>query len=44
MIAHEISHHGQNLLGIFGNMEAARQRMSVTEHSKRSVKLELQAD
>jgi predicted metalloprotease len=31
-------------MGISGKMEAARQRMSVTEYNKLSVKLELQAD
>lgn len=44
VIAHEIGHHVQNLLGISGKMEAARQRMSATEYNKLSVKLELQAD
>lgn len=44
VIAHEIGHHVQNLLGISDKVHAARQRMSETEYNKLSVKLELQAD
>lgn len=44
VVAHEVGHHVQNLLGITGQMEAARRRLSETEYNKLSVKLELQAD
>lgn len=44
VIAHEIGHHVQNLLGISDKVHAARQRMSEVEYNKLSVKLELQAD
>jgi predicted metalloprotease len=44
VIAHEVGHHVQNLLGISGKMDAARQQLSETEYNKLSVKLELQAD
>lgn len=44
VIAHEVGHHVQNLLGTSSKMDAARSRMSETEYNKLSVKLELQAD
>ncbi|MFA6277839.1 MAG: neutral zinc metallopeptidase [Pedobacter sp.] len=44
VIAHEVGHHVQNLLGISEKMEEARGRMSEVEYNKLSVKLELQAD
>ncbi|MDP9079792.1 MAG: zinc metallopeptidase [Bacteroidota bacterium] len=44
VIAHEIGHHVQNLLGVSQKMEEARQRLSQTAYNKLSVKLELQAD
>ncbi len=44
VIAHEVGHHIQNLMGTSAKMEAARKRMSETEYNKLSVKLELQAD
>lgn len=44
VIAHEVGHHVQNLLGVLRQMEEARQTMSTTEYNKLSVKLELQAD
>ncbi|PJJ83471.1 KPN_02809 family neutral zinc metallopeptidase [Mucilaginibacter auburnensis] len=44
VIAHEVGHHVQNLMGTSEKMEAARKRMSETEYNKLSVKLELQAD
>lgn len=44
VIAHEVGHHIQNLLGTSAKMDAARGRMSETEYNKLSVKLELQAD
>jgi predicted metalloprotease len=44
VIAHEVGHHVQNLLGITGKMDQMRQRMSQTQYNAMSVKLELQAD
>jgi len=44
VIAHEIGHHVQNLLGISGKVQQARQQLSKAEANALSVKLELQAD
>jgi len=44
VIAHEVGHHVQNLLGTSAKMEQARGRLSEVEYNKLSVKLELQAD
>ena len=44
VIAHEVGHHVQNLLGISGKMEQMRGRVSKTEFNALSVRLELQAD
>jgi predicted metalloprotease len=44
VIAHEVGHHVQNLLGILDRVHAARQRLSEREYNKLSVRLELQAD
>jgi uncharacterized protein len=44
VIAHEIGHHVQQLLGISDRVQARRQRISSTEYNKLSVMLELQAD
>ena len=44
VIAHEVGHHVQNLLGISGKMDQMRSRVSKTEYNVLSVKLELQAD
>jgi len=44
VIAHEIGHHVQHLLGITDKMERLRGQVSETEYNKYSVKLELQAD
>jgi predicted metalloprotease len=44
VIAHEVGHHVQNLLGISDRVQAARGRVSETEYNKISVRLELQAD
>lgn len=44
VIAHEVGHHVQNLLGISQKIEQARGRMSKTEFNQLSVRLELQAD
>lgn len=44
VIAHEVGHHVQNLLGISAKLDQARGKISETEYNKLSVKLELQAD
>jgi len=44
VIAHEVGHHVQNLLGISGKVHAARGRQSEEEANAMSVRLELQAD
>ena len=44
VIAHEIGHHVQNLLGISAKVQQAKQRLSKAEANALSVKLELQAD
>lgn len=44
VIAHEVGHHVQNLLGISGKVQAKRSQVSQTDYNKLSVKLELQAD
>jgi len=44
VIAHEVGHHVQNLLGISGKMDQMRGRVSQVEYNALSVKLELQAD
>jgi uncharacterized protein len=44
VIAHEVGHHVQNLLGITERVEAARRRGSESESNRLSVRLELQAD
>jgi uncharacterized protein len=44
VIAHEIGHHVQNLLGITGKTDALRDRLSKTEYNRVSVRVELQAD
>jgi predicted metalloprotease len=44
VIAHEVGHHVQNLLGISDRVQAARGRVSQSEYNRLSVRLELQAD
>ena len=44
VIAHEIGHHVQTLLGISGKVHAARNRLSEAEGNRLSVQQELQAD
>jgi predicted metalloprotease len=44
VIAHEVGHHVQNLLGISDRVQAARRRVSEAEYNRLSVRLELQAD
>ena len=44
VIAHEVGHHVQNLLGISEKVEAMRGRVSQADYNQLSVRLELQAD
>lgn len=44
VIAHEVGHHVQNLLGISDQVHEARQRLGDVEYNRLSVRLELQAD
>ncbi len=44
VIAHEIGHHVQNLLGISGQVHQMKQRLGEAEANALSVRLELQAD
>jgi len=44
VIAHEVGHHVQNLLGIMGKVQARQQRASERDANNLSVRLELQAD
>ncbi len=44
VLAHEVGHHVQNLLGISGKVHQMKQRVGKTEANRLSVRLELQAD
>ncbi len=44
VIAHEVAHHVQNLLGISERVQRQRARVSQEEYNRLSVRLELQAD
>lgn len=44
VVAHEVGHHVQNLLGISGKMDQMRGRVSQADYNALSVRLELQAD
>lgn len=44
VVAHEVGHHVQNLLGKTSELDQARRRLPPTEYNKLSVRLELQAD
>jgi predicted metalloprotease len=44
VIAHEVGHHVQNLLGVSDQVHESRKRLSDAEYNKMSVRLELQAD
>jgi predicted metalloprotease len=44
VIAHEVGHHIQNLLGTSDKVQQMRGRVSETEYNQLSVRLELQAD
>jgi len=44
VVAHEVGHHVQKLLGISDQVDRARQQLAKTDFNKVSVGLELQAD
>ncbi len=44
VIAHEIGHHVQNLLGVSGKVHSMKRQVSTAEGNALSVRLELQAD
>jgi predicted metalloprotease len=44
VVAHEVGHHVQRLLGYSDQVDRARRTMSKAEYNKMSVRLELQAD
>jgi hypothetical protein len=44
VIAHEVGHHVQHLLGITDKVHSMRSRLSEEEYNQLSVRLELQAD
>ena len=44
VVAHEIGHHVQDLLGILGKMQKAQQQSDQTQANAISVRIELQAD
>lgn len=44
VVAHEVGHHVQRLLGTMDKVDAARSRLSEAEANQLSVRLELQAD
>ena len=44
VVAHEVGHHVQNLLGTMKKVQSQRQRISERQYNQLSVRLELQAD
>jgi uncharacterized protein len=44
VVAHEVGHHVQDLLGLTAKMEQIQQQVSQEEYNKYSVRIELQAD
>lgn len=44
VVAHEVGHHVQNLLGTMDKVQSQRQRMSERQYNQLSVRFELQAD
>jgi predicted metalloprotease len=44
VIAHEVGHHVQNLMGITGKVDGMRNRLSQAQNNAMSVRVELQAD
>ncbi len=44
VIAHEVGHHVQNLVGTMAKMDSARRQLSERDYKQLSIRLELQAD
>ncbi|MFD0916346.1 neutral zinc metallopeptidase [Pseudahrensia aquimaris] len=44
VIAHEVGHHVQNIIGVLPKFNQLRQRMSKTDTNQMSIRVELQAD
>jgi uncharacterized protein len=44
VVAHEVAHHVQRLMGVMDKVDAARGRLSVQQNNALSVRVELQAD
>lgn len=44
VVAHEVGHHVQNLMGLSEHVQSQRRRLSKADYNKLSVQLELQAD
>ncbi len=44
VVAHEVGHHVQNLIGVLPKFNQARQSMSEAEANQMSIRVELQAD
>jgi predicted metalloprotease len=44
VLAHEVGHHVQNLIGVLPKFNEMRQRMSEVEANQMSIRVELQAD
>ncbi len=44
VLAHEVGHHVQNLLGVIGKVEKARRGLSEVQNNQLSVRVELMAD
>jgi uncharacterized protein len=44
VVAHEVGHHVQNLLGTMSEVQSQRRRISARQYNRLSVRLELQAD
>src|SRR5262249_60021342 len=44
VIAHEVGHHVQNLLGVLPQVQETQQRLDKTEANQLQVRVELQAD
>lgn len=44
VLAHEVGHHVQNLVGTLGQVQSAKQRLSEGEQNQLQVRVELQAD
>jgi predicted metalloprotease len=44
VVAHEVGHHVQNLIGVTGRVDGMRNRLSPAQANAMSVRVELQAD